>query len=581
MKRIKTILVLLAMSMTLFACKGTDAKAASDNGVSVNVPAKMDIVFNEDGTASVSEMYLENDSLVPVEVQNVTVAEFNNWKVVPRSSEILVNSKQLSLKMGEKELQAGNNAINQKVAEQTRYDFDVTVNRGAWTETIASEKALELEMEYEIGTKQFNLNLDANGGAPNQVLYVYNGANVNLPEPKREGYQFDGWQDEDGTQYTDEYVMPIGDVTLTAIWRKLNTYAIFSSTDGSLTFVKTVDEIKAGQTYNGKPVTSVYTGFEEKEYTSSSQVPWYADGKYKSIKSVVVKDVIKPISTAYWFYYCENCANFDVENLDTSQVTTMRQMFGMTGRQDGVNSYVIKGMDTWDTSKVSNMYEMFCGSGIMVSTFDIGDIGKWNVSSVENMSRAFYSTGMRANSLYIGDLSNWDTRNVKNMSTMFKNFGYYTPSVNIGNLGNWNVSNVTDTSGMFSHFGCESNSVYIGNLSSWNVAKVTDFSNMFYWCAQYVPAWNFGNLGNWNVSSAKSFYCMFDCAGNYSNSFYVGTLQNWNTANVTNMSYMFSSAGARASWSLNCKNWNVKKVTSHSDFNYGVESKVTAPNWVN
>ena len=43
MKRIKTILVLLAMSMTLFACKGTDAKAASDNGVSVNVPAKMDI----------------------------------------------------------------------------------------------------------------------------------------------------------------------------------------------------------------------------------------------------------------------------------------------------------------------------------------------------------------------------------------------------------------------------------------------------------------------------------------------------------------------------------------------------------
>lgn len=581
MKRIKTILVLLAMSMTLFACKGTDAKAASDNGVSVNVPAKMEIVFNEDGTASVSEMYLENDSLVPVEVQNVTVAEFNNWKVVPRSSEILVNSKQLSLKMGEKELQAGNNAINQKVAEQTRYDFDVTVNRGAWTETIASEKALELEMEYEIGTKQFNLNLDANGGAPNRVLYVYNGANVNLPEPKREGYQFDGWQDEDGTQYTDEYVMPIGDVTLTAIWRKLNTYAIFSSNDGSLTFVKTADEIKAGQTYNGKAVTTVYTGFEEKAYTSSTQVPWYADGKYKSIKSVVVKDVIKPISTAYWFYYCESCASFDVKNLDTSKVTTMRCMYGMTGRADGLSSYTITGMDTWDTSQVTDMYGMFEGAAIKVSNFNIGNVGKWDVSNVTNMCRMFSASGMRASTVYIGDLSSWNTGKVENTEYMFSNFGYQTPSINIGNIGKWNVSSVTNMYGMFRHFCYQSTSVYIGDLSGWNVGKVTDFGNMFYWCAMYVPNWNFGNLGNWNVSSGTAFSAMFDNAGCYSKTFYVGDLQKWNTANAVNMGNMFECAGESASWSLNCRNWNVKKVTYHVNFNKGVEGKVTAPAWVN
>ena len=516
MKKLKTIFMLLAMTMTLFACKGTDAKAANSSGVSVNVPAKIDIIFNEDGTASVSDMYLENDSLVPVEVQNVNIKEFNEWKVVPKNQKISVNSKQLSLQMGDRELVTGSNAINQQVAEGERYDLDVTVNRGAWTQPIASEKALELELEYKIGTKEFALTLNANGGASNEVLHTENGTCVSLPKPTKEGYQFEGWQDEDGTRYTDEYVMPIGDVKLTAVWKKLNAYAIFSASDGSLTFVKTVDEIKAGQTYNGKPVTSVYTGFEEKEYTSSSQVPWYADGKYKSIKSVVVKDVIKPISTAYWFYYCESCASFDVKNLDTSKVTTMCNMYGMTGRASDISSYTITGMDTWDTSQVTNMLSMFEAAAIKVSNFNIGNVGKWDVSKVTDMRRMFSAAGMRATNVYIGDLSNWDTRSLTQTVYMFEHFAWQTPSINIGNIGKWNVSNVTDMYSMFSHFGEQSDSVYIGDLSNWNVSKVTDFGCMFYWCAMYVPNWNFGNLGNWNVSSGQMFSSMFSNAGNHS-----------------------------------------------------------------
>lgn len=30
-----------------------------------------------------------------------------------------------------------------------------------------------------------------------------------------------------------------------------------------------------------------------------------------------------------------------------------------------------------------------------------------------------------------------------------------------------------------------------------------------------------------------------------------------------------------------CSNWNVDKVTKHTNFNYGVTSKVTAPQWKN
>lgn len=580
MKRLKTILVLLAMSMSLFACKGAKVEAAADHGVSVNVPAKMDIIFNEDGTASVSDMYLENDSLVPVEVQNIKVSEFNNWKVVPRNSEILVNSKQLSLNMGEKELLAGSNAINHEVAEQSKYDFDLTVKRGAWTETKGSEKALELEMEYKIGTKQFALTLDANGGVSDEVLHVENGTSLSLPKPIKEGYQFEGWQDENGTIYKDEYVMPIGDITLKAVWKKLNAYAIFCASDGSLTFVKTVDEIKAGQTYDGKAVTTVYTGFEEAEYTSSEEVPWCADTTYGNVKSVVVKDKIKPISTAYWFYGFTSCDSFDVAKLDTSNVTNMECMYHKAGYAvEG--AFTITGMENWDTSQVTNMFSMFEYSAIYATSYNIGNVGKWNVSKVNDMCRTFSAAGMRATNLYIGDLSNWNTGNVETMVYMFSDLGWKSPSVNIGNIGKWNVSKVTNMYGMFDGTGYWAKTFYIGDLSGWDVSNVTDFGCMFSDAGNEATTFNIGNIGKWNVSKAESMSAMFASAGTYSSTFYIGDLRNWNTANVTSMTSMFRDAGRSASWSLNCRNWNVKKVEYYLNFNTGVESKVTEPVWVN
>ena len=95
--------MLLAVSMLLLACKGVDAKASTTHGVSVNVPSKMDIVFHEDGTTTVSDMFLKNDSLVPVKLQSFNIKEFNGWKLVSTSQKILKNSKQLSLLLGGKE----------------------------------------------------------------------------------------------------------------------------------------------------------------------------------------------------------------------------------------------------------------------------------------------------------------------------------------------------------------------------------------------------------------------------------------------------------------------------------------------
>ena len=89
------------------------------------------------------------------------------------------------------------------------------------------------------------------------------------------------------------------------------------------------------------------------------------------------------------------------------------------------------------------------------------------------------------------------------------------------------------------------------------------------------------NLSSWDVSSVTNMRMMFYMAGYSATTFNIGNIASWNTSNVTDMKYMFRRAGYNATYSLNLSSWNVNNVTDHTDFNSGVESKVTAPTWVN
>lgn len=287
---------------------------------------------------------------------------------------------------------------------------------------------------------------------------------------------------------------------------------------------------------------------------------------------------LKELSYQRWL---DAAAHFQPGQRVLVKVLEINRMYYMAGHQGGTGSFIITGMDTWDTSQVTNMFSMFEYSAIKATTYNIGNVGKWNVSKVKNMCRTFGSAGMRATNLYIGDLSNWNTSSVETMVYMFASFGWKSPSVNIGNIGNWNVSKVTNMNGMFDGAGYWAKTFYIGDLSGWDVSNVTDFGSMFAGAGNEATTFNIGNIGKWNVSKATEMTAMFYGAGTYSSSFYIGDLSNWNTANVTSMNNMFYNAGKNASWSLNCRNWNVKNVKYNLNFNTGVESKVTEPVWVN
>jgi uncharacterized repeat protein (TIGR02543 family) len=279
---------------------------------------------------------------------------------------------------------------------------------------------MQMEFEYRIGQKEFQLKFDMNGGTQSVASQmVRNGDTISLPTAEREGYVFAGWEDSNGNLHTGEYVMPIGDVTLTARWKQKTAYAIYIAEDQSLRFIQSADTVTPGSLYKGMTVTDVFTGFDTATYRSKEQVPWY-DGSWYSnriMKKVIVEDVIQPVNIAYWFYYFYEIEYMDIRKLDTSKVTDMSSTFYMLGRLSPAHMTLL-GIDTLNTSNVTNMKETFFEAGKNAPNFVL-DLSKWDVSKVTNMHWMFYNVGYRSTTFGLGDLSRWNTSNVTDMYEMF------------------------------------------------------------------------------------------------------------------------------------------------------------------
>ena len=112
----------------------------------------------------------------------------------------------------------------------------------------------------------------------------------------------------------------------------------------------------------------------------------------------------------------------NLNDIDTSNITDMSQLFAETYRSDG--GYDILG----SIGKPSD--------GIDFRRFD-GDISQWNVSSVTNMWAMF------KDSVFNGDISNWDVSNVEDMGWMFQRSKFS------GDISNWNVPETVYMKNMF------------------------------------------------------------------------------------------------------------------------------------
>jgi surface protein len=123
------------------------------------------------------------------------------------------------------------------------------------------------------------------------------------------------------------------------------------------------------------------------------------------------------------------------------------------------NSRYNQSLSDWDTSKVTNMSNMFAQQ-LSVSGFN-QDIGSWNTSSVTNMGLMFYNN-YYFNNGGSSSINNWNTSNVIDMNNMF-----YQALVFNQPIGNWNVSKVRNMSFMFYRA-----NVFNQDISSWNLAGI-------------------------------------------------------------------------------------------------------------
>lgn len=439
-KKKKRFVAVFALFLSLFFMGHSVHAAESSENVNVTIPSSITVAFEKTGKNSISDFSIHNESLVPIFIDKIKVTECNGWNLCDSGKSIPVNTKQLSFVFEGQGLKAGENLFDMAIAEHGSKNCNIELHRGAWTIGGDAETAMQLEFEYNIGKKAFQLKFDTNGGtqtvAPQEVC---NGDTTSLPSAERDGYAFAGWEDSDGNLYTDQFVMPIGDTTLTARWKEKKAYAIYIAEDTSLRFIQSADKVTSGSLYKGMTVTDVFTGFDTETYSALKQIPWYDGDWYdtRHIKKVIVEDVIQPVSTAYWFYYFHELEYMDISKLDTSEVTDMSYTFYKLAWLSP--SVTLVGFDKLNTSNVTKMTRMFCYAAVEASSFVI-DISGWDVSKVTDMYRMFTDIAYDATTFSLGDLSKWDVSNVTDMYEMFINAGYHAEWYM--DLSGWNVSKV-------------------------------------------------------------------------------------------------------------------------------------------
>ena len=184
-----------------------------------------------------------------------------------------------------------------------------------------------------------------------------------------------------------------------------------------------------------------------------------------------------------------DCAEMDLHNVDTSQMTSAINLF--SGAGSALTKLNIEG---WDTSAVTNMFSMF-GSCSNLKTLDLSG---WDVSHVTDM-RSMFSGCKRLVTL---NLTGWDLSAVTQMSYMFSECVSLTGL----DVSQWNLASAQNLDSLF--YQCASLTAL--DVENWNTAAVTDADSLFYGCKGLTSL----NVSKWNTAAVRSTCLMFaGCEG--------------------------------------------------------------------
>ena len=281
----------------------------------------------------------------------------------------------------------------------------------------------------------------------------------------------------------------------------------------------------------------------------------------------------------------ESIKTIDVTGWDLSRTISIDGLFADA---NGLTNII--GLDTWNTSNIKNMNQVFYKIYGLTSI----DLSMWNTSSVTSMDNMFNSSYK----LSTINLSNWNLTNLTSMRYMFYNCSRVETII----LDNWNISNLpnalaggqalqgtgalkklsmknwvlptTMTNWLKRTWGAGPS---LGELdvTGWNLSKTTSISGAF---AQLTGLTKITGINTWrNTSNLTNLDELFyGC--NHSN-FTSINMSGLDTSNVTSMYLTFYNCSAITS--LDLSSWNTSKVTYTGSMFQGMSrlKKVDLSGW--
>ena len=286
--------------------------------------------------------------------------------------------------------------------------------------------------------------------------------------------------------------------------------------------------------------------------------------------------------------------NQDISAWDISQVTSAKSMFS------GASSFN-QNLSSWDASKLTIAEAMFEATSVFdsvlkdwnvsnlkttrkmftLSAFD-QDIGAWNTSKVTDMSDMFLGA-----SLFNRDLSRWSTSEVTSMNNMFKNAPLFAYDVS-----EWSETKLVTSVEMFSgatafllKFSCTGGVNGPGSACTCGANYCLTDATFFEaveaclseapidgLCEEYgLSSTKYGVMPKWDVSRVTNMrgFDGSDFTGFGDKDTFNSDISRWKTSRVTNMEYMFIYA---SSFNQDLSVWDTSSVTSMSHMLYEAAS---------
>jgi surface protein len=271
------------------------------------------------------------------------------------------------------------------------------------------------------------------------------------------------------------------------------------------------------------------------------------------------KKVVAPTDSSDLFAFAK-LVTIDVSMLDVGGVVSMDGMFRMCH-----NLTNIFGLETWDTSHVTNMDNMF-QSDWYLSNEMFDSLADWNTENVATMKHTFAFCESITNLRF---LRKWDVSHVT--SSLEGTFAYCKNLVTADGLQDWDVSSAITLAALFDS--CE-NLTDISALRKWNVSTVLYMSGIFRGCERLTSDAMMA-LASWHTSEVRDLnYAFVGCHALTNLDF----LSQWDVSKVQHFERTFAACHELTDHS-GVDGWNISKNSWMWDMFCHCTNLHSTPDW--